>query len=153
VADPAGIRVFNGLRTHFVPWDEVEGFEASSRPFLLAIKRSNGRPLAMAGLTPGSFGNVAPQTEDFERPEGYWHRVTGRKSALDRGERIALSELPPTRAHPRERAFAASWRARVTSAPAVAQQVDVQLQLLARRCQREHLVVQALERRARLQQA
>lgn len=77
VATPAGIRVFNGLRTHFVPWSEVEGFEDSSRPFLLAIKRTKGRPLPMAGLTPGSFGNRVPQTESLEQLEDYWHRVTG----------------------------------------------------------------------------
>lgn len=77
VATPDGIRVFNGLRTHFVPWPEVEGFEDSSRPFLLAIKRTKARPLPMAGLTPGSFGNRAPQTESLEQLEGYWRRVTG----------------------------------------------------------------------------
>ena len=43
-------------------------------------------------------------------------------------------------------------RARVAGAPAVAQQVDVQLELLPGRREREHLVVQALERRAGLQQ-
>jgi hypothetical protein len=78
VATPGGIRVFNGLRTHFVPWTEVEGFEGSSRPFLLAIRRTKGRPLPMAGLTPGSFGNRAPQAESLEQLEGYWRRVTGR---------------------------------------------------------------------------
>jgi hypothetical protein len=77
VATPAGIRVFNGLRTHFVPWSEVEGFEDSSRPFLLAIKRTKARPLPMAGLTPGSFGNRAPQAESLEQLEGYWRRVIG----------------------------------------------------------------------------
>jgi hypothetical protein len=30
VATPRGISVFNGLRTYFVPWSEVEGFEHSS---------------------------------------------------------------------------------------------------------------------------
>ena len=77
VATPAGICVFNGLRTHFVPWPEVEGFENSSRPFLLAIKRTKARPLPMAGLTPGSFGNRAPQDEDLERLECYRRLVTG----------------------------------------------------------------------------
>jgi hypothetical protein len=77
VATPDGIRVFNGLRMHFVPWSEVEGFQDSSRPFLLAIKRTKGRPLPMAGLTPGSFGNRAPQAESLAQLEGYWRRVTG----------------------------------------------------------------------------
>ena len=77
VATPAGIHVFNGLRTHFVPWSEVEVFEDSSRPFLLAIKRTKGRPLPMAGLTPGSFGNRVPQTESLEQLEDYWRRVRG----------------------------------------------------------------------------
>jgi hypothetical protein len=77
VATPAGIRVFNGLRTHCVPWSEVEGFEDSSRPFLLAIKRTKARALPMAGLTPGSFGNRAPQTESLKQLEDYWRRVTG----------------------------------------------------------------------------
>jgi hypothetical protein len=81
VATPTGIRVFNGLRTHFVPWSEVEGFESSSRPFLLAIKRTKARPLPMAGLTPGSFGNRTPQAESLEQLEGYRRRVTG-------GERV-----------------------------------------------------------------
>jgi hypothetical protein len=40
----------------------------------------------------------------------------------------------------------------VARAPTVPQQVDVQLELLARRGQREHLVVQLDERRARAQQ-
>lgn len=84
VATPAGIRVFNGLRTHFVPWSEVEGFENSSRPFLLAIKRTKARPLPMAGLTPGSFGNRAPQAESLEQLECYWHRVTGVEHAPTR---------------------------------------------------------------------
>ncbi len=41
----------------------------------------------------------------------------------------------------------------MTRAPAVAQEVDVQLELLAGRRQREHLIVQLLERRAGAQQA
>jgi hypothetical protein len=82
VASPVGIYVFNGLRTHFVPWSEVEGFEDSSRPFLLAIRRSKGRPLPMAGLTPGSFGNRVPQAESLEQLEGYWRRVTDGKAVL-----------------------------------------------------------------------
>ena len=81
VATPAGIHVFNGLRTHFVPWSEVVGFEDSSRPFLLAVKRTKARPLPMAGLTPGSFGNRTPQAESLEQLEGYRRRVTG-------GERV-----------------------------------------------------------------
>jgi hypothetical protein len=40
----------------------------------------------------------------------------------------------------------------MAGAPAVAQQVDVQLELLAGRGQREHLIVQLAERRARAQQ-
>jgi hypothetical protein len=84
VATPAGIRVFNGLRTHSVPWSEVEGFEDSSRPFLLAIKRANGGPLPMAGLTPGSFGNRAPQFASLERLESYWRAVSGGRSVPTR---------------------------------------------------------------------
>jgi hypothetical protein len=76
VATPRGISVFNGLRTYFVPWSEVEGFQHSSRPFLLAVRRTKGRPLPMAGLTPGSFGDLVPQVEDLERLEGYWRRMT-----------------------------------------------------------------------------
>lgn len=71
-ATPEGLYVFNGFRRHFVPWAEVEGFEHSSRPFLLAIKRSNGTPLPMAGLTPGSFGRRGPQKEDLESLKRYW---------------------------------------------------------------------------------
>jgi Bacterial PH domain len=76
VATPSGIRVFNGLRTHFVRWTEVEGFEPSSRPFLLAIKRTRGRPLPMAGLTPGSFGNRAQQARSLEELEAYRRRAS-----------------------------------------------------------------------------
>src|ERR1700744_5718201 len=49
------------------------------------------------------------------------------------GEQLAAG------AHPRERAASAGGRARVTGAPAVAQQVDVQLELLALGGEREHL--------------
>jgi hypothetical protein len=91
VATPGGISVFNGLRTHFVPWSEVEGFEDSSRPFLLAIRRTKGRPLPMAGLTPGSFGNRAPQAESLEQLEGYWRRRTVMKVEME----DATSTVPP----------------------------------------------------------
>jgi hypothetical protein len=90
VATPRGISVFNGLRTYFVPWSEVEGFEHSSRPFLLAIRRTNGRPLPMAGLTPGSFGNRAPQAESLEQLEAYW-----RRRILMGDEMAATFTVPP----------------------------------------------------------
>jgi hypothetical protein len=91
VATPAGIHVFNGLRTHFVPWPEVEGFEDSSRPFLMAIRRTKGRPLPMAGLTPGSFGNRAPQAESLEQLEGYWRRRTVMRAEMEH----TTSTVPP----------------------------------------------------------
>lgn len=73
-AAPEGLYVFNGIRRHFVPWSEVEGFEHSSRPFLLTVKRANGSPLPMARLTPGSFGRRRPQREDLERLKSYWRQ-------------------------------------------------------------------------------
>src|SRR4051794_31189427 len=56
------------------------------------------------------------------------------------------------RAHPAQRATGAVRSARVAGAAAVAQQVHVQLELLAGRREREHLVVQLLKRRTRSQQ-
>src|SRR5579871_4730080 len=58
-----------------------------------------------------------------------------------------------TGAHSREGTFAARGRAGVAGAPPVTQQVDVQLELLARLGEREHLVVELLEGRPRAQQA
>jgi Bacterial PH domain len=60
-AKPSGLYIYNGLRTHVVTWAEVEGFEASSRPYLMAVKRTHGRPIPMAGITPGLFGNPFPR--------------------------------------------------------------------------------------------
>jgi hypothetical protein len=76
-ATPQGLYVFNGLRRHFVPWSEVAGFEPSSRAFLFAVKRTNGRPLPMAGLTPGSFGRRGPQLESLERLKEYRSQFSG----------------------------------------------------------------------------
>src|SRR5207245_1607426 len=58
----------------------------------------------------------------------------------------------PTWTHARERAAFAVGHTRVAGPPAVAQQVHVQLQLLSRRRQREHLIVKLLKRRPRPQQ-
>ena len=63
------------------------------------------------------------------------------------------TEHASTRAHPRQGAFVARRVARVTRSPPVAQQVHVELELLARRRNGEHLVVQLLEGSAGTKQA
>ncbi len=75
-ANSSGLRIYNGLATHAVAWPEVEGFEDSSRPFLMAVKRTHGRPIPMAGITPGLFGNRGPQQESMRELETYWQRMT-----------------------------------------------------------------------------
>jgi hypothetical protein len=75
-AKPSGLYIYNGLRTHVVTWPEVEGFESSSRPYLMAVRRTHGRPIPMAGITPGLFGNLVPQTESMQELEAYWRRMS-----------------------------------------------------------------------------
>src|SRR5215208_5851366 len=67
-------------------------------------------------------------------------------------ETLRGGRRPRPRAHPAERALVAPGPLRVAGAPAVAQQVDVELQLLPARGDGEHVVVQLLERRARAEQ-
>lgn len=75
VARADGLYIFNGMREHYVPWAEVEGFEYSARPFLMAVKRHHGEPIAMAAITPGVFGKRAQQREEMTELESYWRRV------------------------------------------------------------------------------
>lgn len=72
IAAPDALRVYNGLGTHVLPWSEIEGFRPSSKPFLMAVQRTHGRPVTMAGLTPGMFGNRAAQEADMARLERFW---------------------------------------------------------------------------------
>jgi hypothetical protein len=74
-ASPSGLFIYNGLGTHVVTWPEVKGFEDSSRPFLMAVKRAHGRPIPMAGITPELFGNRGPQRESMRELEAYWRRI------------------------------------------------------------------------------
>src|ERR1700685_4175501 len=48
--------IVNGLKRHFVGWDDVAGFEPSSRPSLFAVRRTSGGTVAMDGITPETFG-------------------------------------------------------------------------------------------------
>jgi hypothetical protein len=82
-ADPSGLYIFNGLGTHVVAWREVEGFGPSSRPFLLAVKRTCGRPIPMAGITPETFGRREAQREDMRELEEYWRRTVARVARVD----------------------------------------------------------------------
>jgi hypothetical protein len=74
-ANPSGLYIYNGLGTHVVTWPEVKGFEDSSRPFLMAVKRAHGRPIPMAGITPELFGNRGPQRDSMQELEAYWRRM------------------------------------------------------------------------------
>lgn len=87
-ADSSGLYIYNGFRTRVVAWREIEGFEPSSRPFLLVVKRTGGRPIPMAGITPETFGRRGPQREDMRELEAYWRRMVAReaRATMDRGE-------------------------------------------------------------------
>jgi hypothetical protein len=74
-ATPSGLRIYNGIRTYVVRWHEVVAFERSSRPFQMAVKRTHGRPISMAAITPGWFGNLRPQLEKMQELEAYWRRM------------------------------------------------------------------------------
>src|SRR4051794_33043268 len=63
------------------------------------------------------------------------------------------AQLAPRRAQPEQRALLAPRPARVARAAAVAQEVHVELELAAAGREREHRVVELLERRARAEQA
>jgi hypothetical protein len=78
-AEPSGLHIFNGLRTYAVKWCEVEGFERSSRPFLMAVSRRGGAPIPMMGITPELFGDRRPQEESIRELEKYWRRMTDRE--------------------------------------------------------------------------
>jgi hypothetical protein len=82
IADRDGLRIYNGLATHVVLWSEVEGFGDSSRPFLLAVRRHEQRPITMCGLTPGAFGDIAPREEDRKRLEDLWRRATNTRAEI-----------------------------------------------------------------------
>src|SRR5947209_13988280 len=76
-----------------------------------------------------------------------WCRTTTR---IHRGHRTRPSEEQVRgRAHATQRARAALRPAGVARAAAVAQEVDVELELLAGRGEREHLVVELVEAGAR----
>lgn len=76
-ATPDGLYIYNGLKTHVVAWSDVVGFQPSTRPFLMAVTRRNGRPVPMDGITPESFGRRGPQEDSMRELEAYWRRVTG----------------------------------------------------------------------------
>jgi hypothetical protein len=76
-ATPSGLCIYNGLRTHMIQWTEVAGFEPSSRPFQIAVKRINGKPVSMTGVMGGWFGNREPQREKIRELEAYWRRMIG----------------------------------------------------------------------------
>jgi hypothetical protein len=74
IGDGSGLRIYNGIRTHVIPWSEVEGFVGSSRPFLMAVKRTHGRALTMTGITPGPLGDPEPQRQNMLELEALWQR-------------------------------------------------------------------------------
>jgi hypothetical protein len=74
-ATPSGLCIYNGIRTYVVRWPEVVAFERSSRPFQMAVKRTHGRPISMAAITPGWFGNLKLQFEKMQELEAYWRRM------------------------------------------------------------------------------
>jgi hypothetical protein len=76
-ATPEGLRIYNGMRRHFVRWDDVAGFEPSFRPFLFAVRRVSGGSVTMDGITPETFGQRGPQEDQVRELEAYWHRVAG----------------------------------------------------------------------------
>ena len=76
-ATPEGLLIYNGMRRHFVRWDDVAGFEPSFRPFLFAVRRVSGGSVTMDGMTPESFGQRGPQEDQLRELEAYWHRVAG----------------------------------------------------------------------------
>ena len=65
-ASPDGLQIYNGLKRHVVRWDDVAGFEPSSRPFLFAVRRVSGGSVTMDGITPETFGGSRP-TEGSDR--------------------------------------------------------------------------------------
>ena len=112
------------------PWPKVFGYHEVFHALVLAAAALQYAVIAFAVLLRGT--------------ERCQPRQRARES---RSPHIGAS---PARAHPRQRALAARRFARMAGAPPVAEQVDVQLELLAGRGEGEHLVVQLLERRARL---
>ena len=76
-ARPDGLHIYNGIKRHFVRWDDVAGFERSSRPFLFAVRRVSGGTVTMDGITPETFGRRGPQRDQMRELEAYWHRIVG----------------------------------------------------------------------------
>src|SRR5436305_14309289 len=74
-------------------------------------------------------------------------RATRPQSALRRSP-----DPPGARAHPPQRTVRTVRPTRMTGPPPVPQQVDVQFELLVRRCDLEHRVVQLIEGRPRTEQ-
>jgi hypothetical protein len=74
-ATVSGLYIYNGLRTHVVAWVEVAGFQRSSRPFQMAVRRTHGRPIAMAGVTNDNLGYRSSQRAKIGELEVYWRRI------------------------------------------------------------------------------
>jgi Bacterial PH domain len=76
-ADPSGLRIDNGLGTHFVAWSDVEGFVADlNRPFLVDVERTDGPPIPMAGIRPTPFGKQrGPVWDSIHQLETYRRRM------------------------------------------------------------------------------
>jgi hypothetical protein len=74
-ATPSGLYIDNGFRKYIVRWSEVVAFENSWRPFQVAVKRTHGRPISMASITPGWFGKLTPQRGKVQELEAYWQRM------------------------------------------------------------------------------
>ena len=80
MADPSGLRIDNGLGTHFVAWSDVEGFVADrNRPFLVNVERTGGPPIPMAGIRPTPFGRRSPDWDSIRQLETYRRRMIPRR--------------------------------------------------------------------------
>src|SRR5437588_4482251 len=106
---------------------------------------------AAAVINPTRKYRKSPSRFDFQPSGASLHRAIGRPQAPTPAQK-ALRNLERARTETVQRAVGARRAAGVAGAAAVPEQVDVKLELLARRRDLEHRVVKLLERRARAEQ-